>query len=60
MFTHVDLTTNATFTTGEKLTGATSERNWYCYVRYSKEIKRLQVLHPSSPSVATLTSHVCR
>ena len=36
MFTHVDLTTSETFTTGETLTGA-SGVNWCCYVDTDKE-----------------------
>ena len=56
MFTHVDLTTSETFTTGEKLTGATSGATGIVMSDTAKKSAAIAIT-AANPSVATLASH---
>jgi len=56
MFTHVDLTTSETFTTGETLTGATSGATGVVMSDTAKKSAAIAIT-VANPSVATLASH---
>ena len=57
MFTHIDLTSNATFTTGEKLTGATSGATGIVMSDTAVKNTAITSFTVASPSVATLAAH---
>ena len=56
MFTHVDLTTSVTYTTGERLTGATSGATGIVMSDTAKKSAAIAIT-AANPSVATLSSH---
>ena len=57
MFTHVDLTTSETFTTGETLTGATSGATGIVMSDTAVKNTAITSFTAASPSVATLAAH---
>ena len=56
MFTHLDLTTEVTYTTGETVTGATSGATGVVMSDTAKKGEAIAI-SVASPSVATLASH---
>ena len=56
MFTHLDLTTEVTYTTGEKVTGATSGATGIVMSDTAKKGAAIAIT-AANPSVATLASH---
>jgi hypothetical protein len=56
MFTHLDLTTEVTYTTGEKVTGATSGATGIVMSDTAKKGAAIAIT-AANPSVATLVSH---
>ena len=56
MFTHVDLTTSVTYTTGERLTGATTGATGIVMSDTAKKSAAIAIT-VANPSVATLSSH---
>jgi len=56
MFTHVDITTSVTFTTGERLTGATTGATGIVMSDTAKKSAAIAIT-AANPSVATLASH---
>ena len=56
MFTHLDLTTSVTYTTGERVTGATSGATGVVMSDTAKKSAAIAIT-VASPSVATLSSH---
>ena len=56
MFTHVDLTTSANFTTGERLTGATTGATGVVMSDTAKKSAAIAIT-AANPSIATLTAH---
>ena len=56
MFTHVDLTTSANFTTGERLTGATTGATGVVMSDTARKSAAIAIT-AANPSVATLSNH---
>ena len=57
MFTHLNITSNTTFTAGERVTGGTSSARGYVQNISTTEATAVSAISVASPGVATVSSH---